>query len=77
MVFKDPDYLFHELEKYKNMIIKKSRLTLLEYDFVFREIFSRIEIIPFEEILPWLDETRTIIQAEQKIKGVKTRNDVV
>ena len=61
--FIGPDYLFYEIEKHKDLIIKKSGLMASEYDFIIGEIFSRIEIIPFEEILPCMDEAKEIMDS--------------
>ena len=56
-----PDFLFVEIQNHKKTILKKSKLTETEFQIVYDEIYKRINIIPYEEILPCYDKAKSIM----------------
>src|SRR3989344_3852605 len=55
-----PEYIFTELEKHKDEIIKKTERTKEEFFRLIETLERRIAIIPLEELIPYIKEAETL-----------------
>ena len=55
-----PEYLFEEVEKYKTIILKKSKLDEESFNLALSLIFSKIKLIPFSEFKSLLNKAKDI-----------------
>lgn len=51
-----PEYIFTELEKYKEEILRKTERTGEEFFRLLENLKRRIVIVPLEELIPYVDE---------------------
>ncbi len=56
-----PEMSFHEVRKYKGLVLDKSGMKEEEYILVLNQLFQNIELIPEESIFPFLKEANGII----------------
>jgi predicted nucleic acid-binding protein len=59
--FITPDHTLHEISKYKELICKKAKITLNEFDIIFNLLFEKITIIPKEEYKEFMTSAKTRI----------------
>jgi predicted nucleic acid-binding protein len=59
--FNTPEFSIQEIEKYKSYLIKKSGLSDEEFDELFELIIENINIIPTEEIKPYIKRAKDIM----------------
>ncbi len=57
-----PEFSIQEIEKYKDYLINKSELSKEEFEELFELIIENINIIPFEEIKPYMDKAKEIMK---------------
>lgn len=57
-----PEMSFHEVQKYKELVIKKSKMSENEYDKLLELVLSNISIVPNEKIIKNLDLSKQIIE---------------
>jgi len=55
-----PEFIFEELEKYKEEILRKTKRTEKEYKDIFDVVKKKIKTIPNEETEKYMDEARRI-----------------
>jgi predicted nucleic acid-binding protein len=55
-----PEYLLMEFEKYKQEIIRKSKLSEENFELAFLLIFSKIKLIPFSEFEASLNKAKDV-----------------
>ncbi len=55
-----PEFIFSEFKKYKNEIKKKTNRTDLEFERLIDVFQRRTELIPYEEIKPFIKEAKQI-----------------
>ena len=55
-----PEYIFTELEKYKEEILKKTERTTEEFFRLLETLKRRIVIFPLEELVPYVEEAENI-----------------
>lgn len=65
-----PALSLKEIDKYKYLIIKKSRLSSSEYKRIFSLLISRIHLLPFDKLKPFFKEANDIL-------GKIDRKDVI
>ncbi|MFW5847266.1 MAG: PIN domain-containing protein, partial [Nanoarchaeota archaeon] len=56
-----PEISFHEVRKYKELVIKKSKLTEEEYTNLVTTLLKYIKLIPDEQIISNLEEAKRIL----------------
>lgn len=57
-----PEFAIKEIEKYKQYLIDKSELSEEEFEELFELIIEDINIIPSEEIKPYMDQAKEIMK---------------
>ena len=55
-----PEYIFNELEKHKEEVIKKTERTVEEFFRLIETIKRRIVIVPLEELVPYVEEAEKL-----------------
>ena len=55
-----PEYVFEEIYKRKNKIVRFSGLNEVEIDFVLNIIFEKIDVIPKNEYIKYIDDARRL-----------------
>ena len=55
-----PEYIFTELEKHKEEILEKIERTTEEFFSLVETLKKRIAIIPFEELVPYVEEAEKL-----------------
>jgi len=55
-----PEYIFTELEKHKEELLKKTERTTEEFFRLLETLKRRIVIVPLEELVPYVDEAEKI-----------------
>jgi len=55
-----PEFLLEEFAKYTNLVRKKTKRSEEEFELFLRILKRRIEIVPFEEIIPFIDKAKVI-----------------
>ncbi|HLC81483.1 MAG TPA: PIN domain-containing protein [Candidatus Nanoarchaeia archaeon] len=55
-----PEYIFTELEKHKAEILEKTERTIEEFFRLVETLKRRINIIPLEELIPYVDEAEKL-----------------
>ncbi|MGM5482710.1 MAG: PIN domain-containing protein [Nanobdellota archaeon] len=56
-----PEMSFHEVRKYKDFVIKKSKLSEGEYTNLITSLLKYVNLIPDEQIISNLDEAKNIM----------------
>jgi len=60
--FVSPDYVFTEIAKHEEEIIKKARITYQEFEILLSIILERIEIVPKEEYESYIEKALKLIK---------------
>jgi len=60
--FYTPEFAIDEIEEYKQYLINKSELSKEEFEELFELIIENINIIPFEEIKPYMNQAKEIMK---------------
>lgn len=55
-----PEFVFEEVEKYKDLILKKGKLADSGYQSLKNILFTHIDVIPMDELEPFLDRAEEI-----------------
>jgi predicted nucleic acid-binding protein len=57
-----PDHIMSEIGKYYDLLLRKSKLSLNEFEVVFEGLFHQIEIISHDDILPYYPKAQHIMK---------------
>lgn len=57
-----PEFIFTELEKYKETLIKKANLPSEEFNTLLQKLLQQVLIIPNETILPYKEKAKEIVK---------------
>lgn len=57
-----PDYIITEIEKYRQYLIEKSKLTDREFDITLLSLLERIELIPLDMFMDYLELAEKIMK---------------
>ena len=57
-----PEFAINEIEKYKNELMPKAGYTLDDFDFLMEYLSENIEIVPKEEIQPFMKNAEEIMK---------------
>ena len=64
-----PSYIFEEFDKYKEEILRKSGMNIIEFNKLLSIILKKVLIVPTETLIPYREKALEIIQ-EIDIKDV-------